>query len=186
MRSLETGTRLGAAGEDSPDLMTERRRTRSAPVAVFMAAFALLLLPAAASASSVSVNATALSYAGDAVPNHVTISLGTLTTYVIDGSLGDDATATVNGGSGGDTFTGQAATETFNGDGGGDTLRGGTASDSLDGGPDTDTATYDERAATEPVTVTLDDDATRNDGGAEDGTAGNRDVVAESMVRARC
>ena len=73
-------------------------------------------------------------------------------------------------GAGDDVLNAGAGNDTADGGPGNDVLRGGQGSDVLDGGSGIDTATYDERGASEPVNVTL---ATL--GG--DGAAGENDSL---------
>ncbi|HUR86648.1 MAG TPA: MopE-related protein [Solirubrobacteraceae bacterium] len=62
----------------------------------------------------------------------------------------------VIGGGGGDTLRGNQGDNTLTGRGGDDLLVGGRGNDGLDGGPgDTDTVSYDDRAASEGVTVSF-------------------------------
>jgi uncharacterized repeat protein (TIGR01451 family) len=79
------------------------------------------------------------------------------------------------GGSGNDTLTGNAGANVLTGGGGGDVLDGGTASDTLLGGGGLDTASYASRA--NAVTVTL-------DGAANDGEAGENDLVGADVENA--
>jgi Ca2+-binding RTX toxin-like protein len=79
---------------------------------------------------------------------------------------GDD---TLDGGVGNDVLEGENGADTLTGGAGRDTLDGGPGTDSISGGDGHDTVTYEERAA--PLIVTL-------DGAANDGEAGENDVVA--------
>jgi hypothetical protein len=128
-----------------------------------------------------------VSYASDPGPVDVDLAAGRATA---GGGPADTLSAfrRVVTGPGNDTVLGTAADEVFTlGDGndsinagpgndmidagaGDDLLRGGHGTDDIDGGPGHDTATYDERTASEPVSVTL---ATPGD----DGAAGENDTL---------
>jgi Ca2+-binding RTX toxin-like protein len=71
---------------------------------------------------------------------------------VVTGSTADEAFVL---GDGDDTLNAGAGNDSVDAGPGNDLLRGGEGGDVLDGGPGTDTSTYDERGASEPVTVTL-------------------------------
>ena len=115
---------------------------------------------------------------------------------VADGGPGTD---TLNGDLGGDTLNGGAdddalyghtpanttpsrdGSDTLYGDDGNDVLTGHWSSDVLDGGNGIDRADYNDKRDFDPIGVTLNDDTTRDDGGASDGTIGNRDVVRTNV-----
>ncbi len=81
------------------------------------------------------------------------------------------------GGSGADTLVGQGGSDELNGEAGNDTLTPGLGDDNMiDGGADSDTVSYDDGRAN-GVTVTLNDGTAGNDGGSDDGAAGNREAV---------
>jgi Ca2+-binding RTX toxin-like protein len=134
-----------------------------------------------------------VSYASAASPVNVDLAAGTAATAGATDHL--SAFRQVVTGPGDDTVLGTAADEIFTlGEGadainagpgsdtivagpGDDLLRGGHGTDFIDGGPGRDTATYDERTVSEPVSVTL---ATPGDEGApgeNDTLAGIEDVV---------
>ena len=112
-----------------------------------------------------------VTYASGPTPVNVNLAAGTATAAGVV-----DALTSVRGvvtGPGHDVVTGGSADETLmlgagddqvdGGDGndrlfgedGNDTLRGGDGNDAIDGGAGGDTSTYDERSASEPVTVSL-------------------------------
>lgn len=72
-----------------------------------------------------------------------------------DTVTGTSADESFSLGAGNDTVNAGAGNDSVDGGPGNDLLRGGLGSDSLNGGPDVDTATYDERGPSEPVSVTL-------------------------------
>ncbi|HEV2786807.1 MAG TPA: calcium-binding protein, partial [Solirubrobacteraceae bacterium] len=74
-------------------------------------------------------------------------------------------------GAGDDVVNAGAGDDTIDGGSGSDVLRGGYGNDLLDGGAGADTATYDERSASEPLSITL-----ASPGG--DGGAGESDTLA--------
>jgi Ca2+-binding RTX toxin-like protein len=86
---------------------------------------------------------------------------------VVTGTSADEFFAL---GGGDDTLNAGAGNDTVSAGDGNDVLRGGLGTDVLDGGGGADTATYDERGASEPITVTL---ATVGD----DGAAGENDAL---------
>jgi Ca2+-binding RTX toxin-like protein len=97
------------------------------------------------------------------------------------GSFGDD---TISGGNGSDTLSGAAGSDALTGGSGDDTLTPGVGDDNtVDGGADTDTVSYDDGRGS-GVTVTLNDGSAGNDGGSDDGSAGNREAVigTESLI----
>jgi Ca2+-binding RTX toxin-like protein len=71
---------------------------------------------------------------------------------VVTGSSADE---TITLGAGDDQVDGGDGNDTLRGGAGNDALRGSDGDDTLDGGAGTDTAEYDERTASEPVTVSL-------------------------------
>ena len=127
-----------------------------------------------------------VSYASGPSPVSVDLAAGTATAGAVDRLTAFRRVVT---GPGNDTVLGTAADEVFRlGDGadtlnagpggdaidagpGDDMLRGGHGTDVIDGGPGRDTATYDERTVSEPVSITL---ATPGD----DGAAGENDTLA--------
>lgn len=105
----------------------------------------------------------------------------------LNGDLGDD---TLSGGSGEDALHGHTPAnptpsrdgkDTLYGDDDNDVLAGYWSQDVLDGGDGIDRASYNDKRDFDPIGVTLDDDTTTNDGGASDGTTGNRDVVRTNV-----
>lgn len=117
---------------------------------------------------------------------------------VADGGDGGDL---LNGDSGGDTLRGgngddlvngnnpvntsrrSDGDDTLYGEGGSDVITGHWGSDLIDGGSGTDRADYGDKEDFDPIGVYLDDDTTKNDGGASDGTIGNRDIVRTNVER---
>ncbi len=89
----------------------------------------------------------------------------------LNGDAGDD---TLRGGTGEDFLSGDAGADKLFGEAGDDTLRGGAGPDDINGGTGFDAVTYNDKAAGEPVTVTLDDQA--NDGVAGEGDNVHLDV----------
>jgi Ca2+-binding RTX toxin-like protein len=126
-----------------------------------------------------------VSYASAASPVNVDLGAGTGASPAVDTLRNFRGVIT---GAGNDIVTGTSADEVFSlgagndqldagpgndvidGGAGSDLLRGGLGSDSINGGPDADTATYDERGPSEPVSVTL-----STPGG--DGAAGENDTL---------
>jgi Ca2+-binding RTX toxin-like protein len=110
------------------------------------AAAALAVFPAAASAATVTVNGTAITVAGDATDETITIAdAGGFIT--VDGApttalANDTFDLTVNAGAGADTVrvnTAALRTVTVNGDAGNDAITGSPDNDILNGGNDLDT-----------------------------------------------
>lgn len=93
----------------------------------------------------------------------VTVSLGAKGGNASDGS-GDNLTLIqdVIGSPHNDVITGSGVANHLRGEGGDDVLRGLGGPDTMNGGAGRDTATYSERTASEPVTLSLDAEA--NDG----------------------
>ncbi len=87
---------------------------------------------------------------------------------IVNGSNADESFSL---GAGNDQVNGGPGNDVIDGGPGNDLLRGGLGSDVLNGGPDVDTATYDERGPSEPVSVTL-----ATPGG--DGAAGENDTLS--------
>lgn len=126
-----------------------------------------------------------VNYASAAGPVTVDLAAGSATSAGVDTLRGFRGVVT---GAGNDTVTGSTADEHFALGAGNDSLnagpgndvvdagpgddlvRGGFGSDAVDGGPGGDTATYDERTAAEPISVTL---ATVGD----DGAPGENDAI---------
>jgi Ca2+-binding RTX toxin-like protein len=107
----------------------------------------------------------------------------------LNGDAGGDS---LSGGNGDDLLNGNNAVNTsrrsdgddiLNGGGGSDVITGHWGSDVIDGGTGTDRADYGDKEDFDPIGVSLDDDTTRNDGGASDGTIGNRDIVRTNVER---
>jgi Ca2+-binding RTX toxin-like protein len=105
----------------------------------------------------------------------------------LSGDVGGD---TLSGGAGDDALYGynlvnsnpsRDGNDALHGDDGSDVLTGHWGSDDLDGGSGIDRADYGDKRDFDPIGVTLDDDTTRNDGGASDGTIGNRDIVRTNV-----
>jgi Ca2+-binding RTX toxin-like protein len=134
-----------------------------------------------------------VSYASAGVPVNVDLTAGRATIAGVVDTLSSFRGVTT--GAAGDTVFGSPADEHFDlgagddslnagpgndvlaGGSGDDLLRGGHGTDVIDGGPGRDTATYDERTASEPVSVTL---ATAGDDGApgeNDTLGGIEDVI---------
>lgn len=84
--------------------------------------------------------------------------------------IGDAGNDTLRGGTGEDTLLGDEGTDSLFGDEGDDSLIGGLGADDINGGTGFDAVSYFDKAANEPVTVTLDNQA-------NDGTAGEGDNV---------
>jgi Ca2+-binding RTX toxin-like protein len=87
---------------------------------------------------------------------------------IVNGTNADESFSL---GAGNDQVNGGPGNDSIDGGPGNDLLRGGLGSDVLNGGPDVDTATYDERGPSEPVSVTL-----ATPGG--DGAAGENDTLS--------
>jgi Ca2+-binding RTX toxin-like protein len=85
----------------------------------------------------------------------------------IRGGAGNDS---LDGGDGNDVVEGEAGLDTLIGGAGRDTLDGGPGTDSITGGDGIDTATYEERAGNQPVSLSL-------DGAANDGESGENDAI---------
>ena len=97
---------------------------------------------------------------------------------------------TLNGGPGNDQLTGGSANDTLVGAEGNDIEQGGLGNDVFDegvqpnggdqlvGGAGTDTTSYKGRAATDPITVTLDGPGSNNDGSVGE----HDDVVTENVI----
>lgn len=107
-----------------------------------------------------------------------------------DALYGDAGADDLSGGDGHDNLRGNNpgntartldGNDTLTGGAGDDFLTGHERSDVIDGGTGRDTADYTEKKDFDPIGVTFDDDTTRNDGGASDGTSGNRDVVRTNV-----
>jgi Ca2+-binding RTX toxin-like protein len=94
---------------------------------------------------------------------------------------GGDGHDNLRGNNPGNSFRTRDSADTLQGGAGDDFMTGHEGSDMIDGGTGRDTADYTEKKDFDPIGVTLDDDTTRNDGGASDGTAGNRDVVRTNV-----
>ena len=97
----------------------------------------------------------------------------------VQGGSGNDtlyggflSSSILKGGDGDDTLIGYAGADLLMGEGGSDLLRPGFAMDNVYGGSGQDTVSYEERL--NPVTVTL-------DGAANDGEAGENDLVASDV-----
>jgi Ca2+-binding RTX toxin-like protein len=84
---------------------------------------------------------------------------------------------TLAGGPGNDTLVGGAGVDDLDGGDANDTLDGGTGADDLDGGVGVDTASWADRTAT----VVVDIDAEADDGNADDGLPGARDVTSDTI-----
>jgi hypothetical protein len=141
-----------------------------------------------------------LTFTADAGDDRVTV--GCAGNNIDLGSGDDDAAMspriigaganTVTGGDGNDRITGVVDADTFQGGGGRDILRGGAGNDAIDGGSGrdtieggtgtdatsggdgTDVVSYEDRAGTEPVTISL-------DGAANDGAPGENDAVGADV-----
>jgi Ca2+-binding RTX toxin-like protein len=140
-----------------------------------------------------SVNEVRCSSAGvlqshlDSGPGNDVINVSTPIPTTLVGDTGNDK---LTGGNGGDNLDGGDGNDTLTGRGGKDTLNGGPLNDTLNGGPGadildglggTDTATYGDRSAAQPVTIDIDDVA--DDGGDVDGPPGARDNVGTTVER---
>ena len=91
-----------------------------------------------------------------------------------DGAAGarDSVTAeNLTGGSGPDVLVGDGGPNDLEGGGGDDTVQGGLGTDTLSGGTGRDTLSYEERASSQPVDVSV-------DGVVNDGAAGENDLLA--------
>jgi Ca2+-binding RTX toxin-like protein len=109
--------------------------------------------------------------AGDDVAAASGLVLGGAGNDVVRGGAGND---TLDGGDGRDTVAGEAGNDTVRGGPGRDLLIGGTGADLIEGGEGTDTASFEDRDAAHPVTLTLDGDI--NDGEPNEGDRIERDV----------
>ena len=120
--------------------------------------------------SPVNVNlATATATAGGVVDTLASIH-GVIAGPGNDVVTGGSADETITLGAGDDQVDGGDGNDTLVAGDGQDTLRGGDGNDVLDGGPGADVATYDERTASEPVTVNL--------GAGAGGAAGESDALS--------
>lgn len=91
-----------------------------------------------------------------------------------DGAAGArDSVAAENltGGSGPDVLVGDGGLNNLQGGAGDDSVQGGLGTDTLSGGPGRDTLSYEERASSQPVDVSI-------DGAVNDGAAGENDLLA--------
>jgi Ca2+-binding RTX toxin-like protein len=80
------------------------------------------------------------------------------------------STENVTGGSGNDVLIGDGGANRIRGGDGDDSVQGGLGTDDLGGGAGRDEASYEERASSQPVEVSI-------DGLVNDGTAGENDVL---------
>ena len=96
-----------------------------------------------------------------------------------DGGAGDGAAGArdsiaaenVTGGSGPDVLVGDGGPNALSGGGGDDSLQGGQGTDALSGGAGRDRVSYEERASSQPVDVSI-------DGLVNDGASGENDVLS--------
>ena len=95
-----------------------------------------------------------------------------------DSITGGDGNDVLDGGEDADTLSGGAGDDVLDGGGGRDTLRPGAGADQVHGGEGFDIATYSERGAGQPVSVSLDDLGGDGEGGEGDNVHGDvEDVV---------
>jgi len=131
----------------------------------------------ATSTAPVNVDLTAGTASSGGVTDSITNFLGVQTGSGNDTVLGSAADEHFVLGAGDDSLNAGPGNDLLEGDDGNDLLRGGHGTDVIDGGPGRDTATYDERTASEPISVTL---ATPGDDGApgeNDTLVGIEDVI---------
>jgi Ca2+-binding RTX toxin-like protein len=119
-------------------------------------------------------------------PGSDIMTVGTAARTTLTGEAGADRLTggngpdTLDGGDDNDALSGRGGNDTLNGGGLNDTLNGGAGADTLDGGLGTsDTATYSDRTAAQPVAIDI--DGVADDGGAVDGPLGARDNVATTV-----
>ena len=89
----------------------------------------------------------------------------------VPGARDSIATENVTGGSGPDVLIGDGGANRIQGGDGDDSVQGGLGRDDLAGGPGLDEVSYEERASSQPVEVSI-------DGIVNDGAAGENDVLA--------
>jgi hypothetical protein len=103
------------------------------------------------------------------------VSAPTCEDSVVDMGPGNDlalASGTLNGGSGDDTLRGGASNDVLDGGPGNDLLIGGAGADTMRGGTGVDTGSFEDKTASQPVTVTLNNQP-------DDGQTGGDNVTAD-------
>jgi Ca2+-binding RTX toxin-like protein len=98
-----------------------------------------------------------------------------------DRYLGSAAGNVIEGLGGGDTLVGGAGNDVVHGGDGNDAMRGGPGADVLNGNTGADLASYSDSAEGETVNI----DTVANDGSADDGPAGARDLVKTDVENLR-